>query len=92
MIFADREPRVQRRERVLVHQLRPAAQRPQRPAASVDRRAVEQHRPRVGAVELQHEPRDGRLARAGLADQAERALRAATEKLTSSTAWTVRPA
>ena len=69
----DRVPRVERRVRILEHHLHPLAQRPQLRLAEVcDVLAVEDDRATGRLVQAQQGPPDGRLAAAGLADEAER--------------------
>ena len=70
---ADRHAGIERRVRILEHDLHLASQPAQ--LALVDGGelgAAELHRARGRHDQLQHAPPDGRLARAGLADEAER--------------------
>src|SRR6185436_7292160 len=70
--LADREPRAERAERVLEDDLHLAPQRPQRAAAKVlDLGAAEADLP-LRVLEPQQREAERGLARAGLADHAER--------------------
>ena len=68
----DRQARIERRVAVLEHHLDLAAKLSQRQRAGAERLAVEQHLAGVGPDEVHEQARGGRLAAAGLADDAER--------------------
>ena len=83
----DRHPRVQRRVRVLEDDLQVAAQRPHRRAAELGQLpAVVLHRADGGRLQVEDRPAGGRLAAAGLADQARASRPGTGSKSMPSTA------
>ena len=88
MIWRDRHARIERGEGVLEDDLHARAQRPHlRAALVVDRLAVEEDfAALVSLIEPDQRLAEGGLARAGLADEAERLVRACSLRSRLSTA------